>query len=87
MVLQVFAEDEILRECWFWGNTCLAFVAKGARRCGGVGRENERYSGNLEKAIASGCACLCMSCNFAFGNALNLYMLFLSFKGRGYMQH
>ena len=87
MVLQVFAEDEILRECCFWGNTRLVFVAKGARRCGGVGRGNESYSGSSEKAIASGRACLCMSCNFAFGNALNLYMLFLSFKGRGYMQH
>ena len=87
MVLQVFAEDEILRECCFLGNTRLVLVAKGARRCGGVGRENERYSGNSEKAIAFGRACLCMFCNFAFGNALNLYMLFLSFKGRGYMQH
>jgi hypothetical protein len=85
MVLQVFAENEILRECCFWANTCLVLVAKGTCRCGGVGRENERYSGNSEKAIASDCAYLCMSCNFAVGNALNLYMLFLSFKRRGYM--
>ena len=87
MVLQVFVEDEILRECCFWADTRLVFVAKGARRCGGVGRGNERYSGNSEKAIASGCACLCMSCNSAIGNALSLYMLFLSFKRREYMQH
>ena len=87
MVLQVFAEDKILRECCFWADTRLGFVAKGARRCRGVGRGNERYSGNSEKAIVSGRACLCMSCNFAIGNALSLYMLFLSFNRRGYMQH
>jgi hypothetical protein len=87
MVLQVFAKNEILRECCFWANTCLVFVAKGACRCGGVGRGNERYSGNLKKAIVSSHACLCMFCNFAVGNALNLYMLFLCFKRRRYMQH
>ena len=87
MVLQVFAENEILRECCFWADTRLVFVAKGARRSGGVRRGSERYSGNSEKAIASGRACLCMSCNFAIGNALSLYMLFLSFRRRGYMQH